>query len=176
MTSERIPPLLRKRIEALKGTKYELSDEAFRRATSAQAVFDRILVWQVPETWYGGDTFAGTTIEKSAATQKRHAQNTPRGLVISIGLAAMDAMRSNGIGLGHFVHFQHNAPYRRPLDDHDQQHLIALRAGDIVSSEDLADALDSGVCQAVWNPESRCHVFVDHHGESWAPSLPWMED
>lgn len=175
MTTERIPPLLRKRIEALKGSKWEMSEELFRRATSGHAAFDRIFVWQYPEDWYGGDCYAGTNMLKPPATLKRQEQNTPRGIIISAGLSALDALRSNGIDVGHIVHFCVNAPYRRPLDDNDQKHLVLLRAGDIVDSEDLARALDDGDVAVNVNKDGQ-HVLVDASGNAWVPRLPWMED
>jgi hypothetical protein len=172
---ERVPKLLLQRLDALNGTPYEMPEEIRKRALASQFIYDRIAVWQCPEEWYAGEKFAGTSIYAPESRVTRHKQNTPRGIVVNIGLAAMDAMRSNGIGVGHVVHFAVNAPYRKPLDDTDKIYLVLLHAGDLVGSEDLARALDDGSAQAVWDPEARQHRLIDTNGDSWTPRLPWME-
>jgi hypothetical protein len=174
---ERIPPLLRRRIELLKGTDYEMSEEIYKRATSGQAVFDRVLVWQVPEPWYGGETFEGTNLVKAVSTKTRHEQDTPRGIIVSAGLNALDVLRSQGMDVGHVVHFCVNSLYRRPLDDHDTKHMALLRVGDIVDSEDLAEALDQDACSVEFVDNEHRIVW---HGASESlpapsPKLPWME-
>lgn len=170
----RRPPLLTKRLAALEGTKYAIPSDKIERAFAGQAVLDRVLVWQFPESWYGDDAYEGTRILKAMATEARHRQDTPRGIILSIGLGALDALRTNGMDVGHIVHFCVNAPYRRPLDDHQEHHLLLLRAGDMVDSEDLAKALDSGECKVVW--DGTRHHLVDKDGGFWTPKLPWMED
>lgn len=174
---ERVPKLLTQRLDALKGTPYEMPEKIRKRALSSQFVYDRVAVWQWPEDWYGGERVAGSEAglyrPDSAVTRNR--QNTPRGIVVSIGLAAMDAMRSNGMGVGHIVHFAVNSPFRKPLDDTDKIYMVLLHAGDMVGSEDLAQAMDDGSAQVAWDTEARKHVLVDANGESWTPRLPWME-
>jgi hypothetical protein len=170
---ERIPPLLRRRIELLKGTDHEMAPEIYERAVSGQAVFDRVLVWQVPEAWYAGETFEGTGIVKAVSTQKRQEYDTPRGIIVSAGLNALDVLRSQGMDVGHVVHFMVNSLYRRPLDDHDEKHLALMRVGDIVDSEDLAQALDRGECRI--DVVQGKHRIADKSGLTWVPQLPWME-
>lgn len=174
---DRITPLLRRKLDMLKGTKHEMSEETFKRAFSGQAVFDRVLVWQFPEPWYGGDTYEGTDIAKAESTKARQQYDTPRGIIVSAGLNALDVLRSQGMDVGHTVHFCVNSLYRRPLDDHDSKHLALLRVGDIIDSEDLADALDKHLCSVevvdtVKGPE---HRVVGPNGAPWSPQLPWME-
>lgn len=174
---ERITPLLRRRIESLKGTKFEMPEEIFRRATSSQAVFDRVLVWQWPEDWYGGDKFHGTDIDKPESTKARQGYDTPRGIIVSAGLNALDVLRSQGMDIGHVVHFCVNSMYRRPLDDHDSKHLALLRVGDIVDSEDLAESIDRHLCsvEVVDTPKGPEHRVLGPNGAPWSPQLPYME-
>lgn len=172
--SERIPPLLRQRIEKLRGTKYEMSPEIFRRATSGHAVFDRVLVWQWPEEWYGGEFFHGTSMKKPESTIARQSYDTPRGIIVSAGLNALDVLRSQGMDIGHIVHFCVNSLYRRPLDDHDTKHLALLRVGDIVDSEDLAHAIDHGAASVAMVDGEHRVVWSDSKN-SLAPKLPWIE-
>lgn len=172
---DRITPLLRRRIEMLKGTEYEMSPEIFERAMACQAVFDRVLVWRVPEGWYAGDKFEGTNIVKAVSTKARQELDTPRGIIVSAGLNALDVLRSQGMDIGHVVHICVNSMYRRPLEDtgNDKFTLGLLRVGDIVDSEDLADALDRGECR-VYQVKGE-HRLVDKEGKTWEPKLPWME-
>lgn len=175
---DRIPPLLRRRIEMLKGTKFEMSEETFRRATSCQAVFDRVLLWQWPEPWYGGTKFHGTDIDKPESTLARQGYDTPRGIIVSAGLNALDVLRSQGMDVGHVVHFCVNSLHRRPLDDHDSKHLALLRVGDIIDSEDLADAIDKSLCsiEVVNTEKGPEHRVVGPAGAPWSPQLPWIEE
>jgi hypothetical protein len=167
----RIPPLLRARLDELKGTELEMPAE---RALGMQALFDRVLVWQFPDDAHASETFGGGKILKPESTKVRHRQSVPRGLVISVGLGALDALRANGVDVGHIVQFCVNSTYRLPLDDNDVNHLCLLRAGDLVASEDLARALDIGECVIV--EVDGVHVFRDKSGKEWKPRLPWMEE
>ena len=173
---KRMTPLLRKRFDMLKDTECELSVEIEKRVMSAQAVFDRVLLWQVPESWYCGDTFIeGGLIHTPLSTRERHMQDTPRGIIVSAGLNAMDAMCSHGMGIGHVVHFCVNSLYRRPLDTVDGgKHLCLIRVGDIIDSEDLADAIDAGVVNVFVNKSE--HRLVDAEGKTWEPKLPWIDE
>jgi hypothetical protein len=172
---ERIPKLLQDRLKELEGTEFELPAGAL----GMQAVYDRVLVWQFPDTKHGSKTFGDGLIIKPPSTVTRHLQSVPRGIVISVGLGALDAIRSNGMDVGHVILFCVNSPYRIPLDDNDQNHLVLLRAGDIIASEDLARALDEKECfiseETLENGDTQ-HVLVGQDGKKWGPQLPWMEE
>lgn len=170
MKVDRIPSLLRKRLEEMKGTPYEIPVEAL----SLQAVYDRVLVWQFPDEKVGKATYGGGKILKAPSTIDRIAQSIPRGIIITAGLGCMDALKANGMDVGHVVYFCVNSPYRLPLDDGDKHFLCLLRAGDMVASEDLARALDAGECSI--EVRDSVHVLADAQGAIWKPRLPWMEE
>jgi hypothetical protein len=171
---ERIPPLLRKRLEELKGTEFEIPATAL----SLQAVYDRVLVWQFPDEKTGKQTYGDGPILKPESVQTRIFQGIPRGLIITAGLGCMDALKANGMDVGHVVYFCVNSPYRLPLDDHDGKFLCLLRAGDMVASEDLARALDAGECSIheMDGEHSLMSFDADGKGKTWKPRLPWMEE
>ena len=171
---QRETPLLKRRIEELNNSPHKIPDRIYKRAMSAQAILDRVLLLQWPEEWYGAETYEGGIVHKPDSVKERQWNDTPRGLILSIGLGALDALRSNGVDVGHLVHFAANSPYRRILDDHDSYSLVLVRAGDLVDSEDLAAAIDYGVV-AVTQQNGR-HVLVDAEGKAWKPRLPWMEE
>ncbi len=166
----RVPALLLKRMEELKGTPHEIPENAL----GMQAVYDRVLVWQFPDAHVGKETYGDGPIVKATTTLERIYQSIPRGLIISVGLGAMDALKSNGFDVGHVAYFCVNSPYRLPLDDHDEHHLVLLRAGDLIASEDLAQALDKGECHIV--ERDGVHMLVDSDGKTWKARLPWMEE
>lgn len=166
----RVPALLMKRFEEMKGTPHEIPESALH----LQAVYDRVLVWQFPDEKVGKETYGDGPIVKATSTVDRISQSIPRGLVVSAGLGALDALRANGVDVGHVVFFCVNSPYRLPLDDHDQHHLCLLRAGDLVASEDLAQALDRGEVNIVERDGE--HLLLDGEGKAWKPRLPWMEE
>lgn len=172
---ERVPKLLTDRLDALNGTKYELSGELRARALADQPVYDRVFLWQWPEAWYDSDKADGTSLYVTDVRRDRNAQNTPRGIVIGIGLGAMDALRSHGIWLGHIVHFGAHSPYRRPLDNTDKKYLVMLHAGDLTGSEDLARLMDEGKVSVSWDADAKQHVLVDAAGVAWDPRRVWME-
>lgn len=141
---------------------------------SGQAMFDRLLIWQVPEKWYRDKKYGGGLIEKAETTVRRHWEEAPRGLILGIGLGALDNLSSNGVAVGHYVHFAVLSPYRRPLDDFESKTLVTCRAGELIDSEDLAEAIDRGVVTV--EPVDGVHTLVDAEGKNWVPRLPWMED
>jgi hypothetical protein len=166
----RVTALLLKRIDESKSTPHPIPEAAL----GMQAMYDRLLVWQFPDVNLGGEKYAGTTLYKAEETRERIWQSIPRGIIDSAGLGAMDAMKANGVDVGHIVHFVVNSPYRLPLDDHDKAHVCLMRAGDLVASEDLARALDEGGCRI--EERGGEHVLVDRDGKVWKPRLPWMEE
>ena len=177
-----LPPLLEsKRLE------WAIPDGAFKM----QMVFDRLLVWQLDQ---GDDTdvnengercYPGTNIVMPDVGEKREFEEAPRGILVGAGLTALDALRSNGIDLGHTITFCRHAPWRMRVDAVAGKDLYALllRAGDITGSEDLANALRAGKCRVEVKESDkgdgaivREHWFVDSEGVAWAPSEPFIGD
>ena len=140
-----------------------------------QAAFDVCLVHQVDRNQ--SDTFVlGGKILKSQNDKRREAESTPRGVLVSAGLQALDCLRSNGIELGHIVTLIRQAPWRMPIDNvgGHEKHLLILRTGDITGSEDLSGALARGECRVEWDAENARHIYVDPRGQRWDPTLPFL--
>ena len=158
---------------------YLIPDAAFTHV----AMFDRIVVVQVPER--EGDTYLKDgVIVKSQRTMDKERKEAPRGIIISAGLQAQDQLVSNGCGLGHIVRFIRNAPYRFLVDQVAgiDFNIMLLRAGDVVSSEDLHEAIKSGKARVEVKSTTvdgvivRSHLYVDEAGQTWAPESPWISD
>lgn len=161
-----LPPLLdQRRLE------WGIIDAAFSR----QAAFDRIHIWQIPEQ--KTETFgAESKIVMPDQSRDRLKNEAPRGILISAGLKALDALRSNGIDLGHIVNFIQAAPWRLFVDYVAGHRIpvLVMNAGDITSSEDTARMLrakDIGVAR-----RSDQHVYMSREGEFELPIQPWIAD
>jgi hypothetical protein len=161
-----LPPLLEK-----KRLEHEIPDFYF---TTAQAVYDRVLIVQLVEN--EGGKYAGTRIEMTNKAQYKDQREAPRGVIISAGLHALDALRSNGIDIGHTVYISRMSTYRIVMGvvmgkDFDA---LVVHAGEITMSEDL---LHSGARVEVRDIErdgvvQKEHFFVDEKGEVWNPVHP----
>lgn len=149
---------------------------AFRQ----EALFDRILVWQIKP--FQGDTFEGTRILKTERAKDREQEEAPRGVIVSAGLGAQDVLWSHGIEVGHIVSFVHLAPYRLPLDDRYDEALVILRDGDLIASEDVRELVKSGVLRVEQHEVAsgggcfrKQHVYFDTRTNSirvpWAPAI-----
>ncbi len=163
----KLPPLLEAR-----RWQYLIPDGCF----SVQAVFDRMLVMQIP--FSDKKTFGDTSIIMPETTKARRADEACRGIIISAGLKGLNNLRSNGMDLGHIIRFIKNAPWRMEVDVVNGKDIFELlmRDGDVVGSEDLAEALRRGECEVVWDEETAQHCYKDATGKQWTPLLPWIQE
>ena len=105
--------------------------------------FDRIWIWQISTT--EGETYAknGKIVMPEQIIAARR-QTAPKGILISAGLKAMDALYSTGIEIGHIVMFKKLAPFCMPVEEIDGHPLtvMVMRDGDIEGSYDMATAIN----------------------------------
>jgi len=106
--------------------------------------FDKVLIWQI--SFKESNTYAKggmIVMPDNIIAAKRNV--APRGIIISAGLKAMDALYSTGIELGHIVRFKKMAPFCMPVEEIDGHELTVMevRDGDIAASEDLATQIHS---------------------------------
>ncbi len=158
-----LPPLL----EA-KRIKHGIPDSAW----SAQAVFNKIYVWQVKVD--DSETYGNGVIIKTDEAKTRELNEAPRGVIVSAGLQALDELRSHGVDLGHTVSFCHLAPFRKrlPRIDGKQPSLVILHAGDVIDSEELAQKLNARVCRVITkeSDDGIEHFYCDENGKLWNPA------
>ena len=113
-----------------------------------EAVFDRVIVFSVPERKATRNTYAEDGAILMPTSRKDKEENeSPRAVLVSAGLGARDVLRSHGMGLGHVVWIARLSPWRHEVDRDKGGKPIQfmfLRVGDIVGSETLLDALRSG--------------------------------
>jgi len=156
-----LPPLLdERRLE------YLVPDVAFK----VQPCFDRVFVAQALHHSEEGEHFVeGGLIVKPQTSQSRSARELPRGLLVSAGIIALDALRSHGIDLGHMVSFTNQMPWQLPLgrvgdaENSMEFSLLQMRAGDISGSEETRKLMLAGRLQVV--AHAREDGVVEHRYE-----------
>lgn len=125
-----IPMLLEERRH-----KYLIPNGAFEHFP----LWDKVYIWQI--TASERQTYAeGGVITKPEARLAYDRNTSPRGIIVSAGLKALDALRSTGADIGHIVRFKKYAPFMQEVAEIDGKtlELMVIRDGDIVSSEDVA--------------------------------------
>lgn len=125
-----LPELLDKR-----RLEYKIPNGAF----DIYPAFDKVLVWQVSTTEGNTYTKGGSIIMPDQIIAAKR-NTAPRGIIVSAGLKAMDALYSTGIEVGHFVRFKKLAPFMMVVEEIDGVELTVMevRDGDIAGSEDMA--------------------------------------
>lgn len=137
-----LPPLL----EAQR-LKWGIPDGAF----SSRAIFDRIHIF--PIDFEGQkETYGNSSIQRVQAAKTRDVQKGHRGVIVSMGLEAMDHCISHGIELGHIVGTIRNAPHVKEvarLVNGGPMYVLVMRDGDLTDSETLEEQIRSGEKQIV---------------------------
>lgn len=155
-----------------------IPDGAFKEA----ATFDRIFVYQIGRK----DLAEGETDEKYGDTgiympqqvRDYKKMETPRGIIISAGLDALEHLHSNGMDLGHIVGFIRNAPWAKEVEFFEGAaiQMYIMRSGDLTGSEDLQANLRAGKVRYIWDMDTKEYLFVDETGKQWKPQMPWIAD
>lgn len=162
-----LPPLLDER-----RMKHCIPDGAFE----IRAAFSTVLIAQLPSE--EGNYYQGTSIIKPDAIKVKEREQTSRGILVSAGLVALDTLRSNGIDLGHIVHFRRLQPWRQLVATISgfPYYLVEAYDGDIKASEDIVGWLRDGRVTEECGDDGR-HFFKDAAtGEIWKPIKPKRTD
>lgn len=167
----KLPPLLEE-----KRLKYNIPDCYFQH----QATYDRCLCFQLEDSKY-----LGTTLELADTTKDWQRMMSPKVVIVSAGLLALDNIRSHGIDLGHTVIINQMTPYRFEggVVNGKVQRILIIRDGDICASEELSRDMQTGRCRVDAKmvkgkdgSEFAQHFFVDKDGKTWDPQTPWIPD
>lgn len=155
-----LPPLLDER-----RLLWRIPDGAFQVAP----LYDRIYLFQIP-IYIKKKGLITMTEQKEKAELRTGA----RGVIVAAGLLALDALRSNGVDLGHIVRANHVNPWRLAVDFAEgmEFEVLVMQAGYLSGSEDLANAIRNETTKVTRNAEGK-HVLADHEGNTWDPVMPW---
>jgi len=113
---------------------------------ACQPIFNCVWIYQI-ELNMEESYVPGGVIVKSDVAKIREKETTSRGVLVGAGLQALDELKSHGVELGHIVRFIKLAPFKIPVGyaGGKQVHVLQMRSGDILGSEDLAQMLRSRV-------------------------------
>jgi hypothetical protein len=147
-------------------------------AFESYPAFDQVYIWQIAIV--GGDTFVpGGNIIMPDQTIAAKRMTAPRGVLVSAGLQAMDALYSTGIELGHIIRFKKMSPFVQPIEEINGHELtvMVVRDGDIVSSEDLASKIHNRKVSILNTGKDSNYDFrvVDDNGTT-GPKVPAYYD
>lgn len=108
-------------------------------------LFDKVYIWQLNMTERKTYSKDGAILKPEARVAHDRA-TAARGVIVSAGLAALDALRSSGADLGHIVRFKKFSPFIQVVEEIQGVELavMTMRDGDCVSSEDLARDFHEG--------------------------------
>jgi len=166
-----LPPLLEeRRLEC------GIIDEAFEK----QALFDRVIVYQHDR--HQGNTYInGGVIEQPDGWHDGRLQQSPRGIIISAGVQALDVMRTNGMLLGDYVWVAQNVLRKIPIGRDaglKEIRVLLCRIGDIALDEDLYHRLKDGDVKLTWTGKedpSKCHHNLEWKGDKpMEPMTPFI--
>lgn len=113
-----------------------------------EATFARILVYRIPDKAAKRETFVeGGSIVMPETVHANEEFRSPRGVIVSAGLQAMDVLRGNGMQLGELIWMSSYTPWRFKVDttaDGKDIEFFFMQAGDVSLSEDLLEARRQG--------------------------------
>lgn len=165
---------------------WEIPDGVFK--TAPGALFDRILLYQIPllaKNKADAATFGGGLIAKSDQSKDKEQREAPRAVVVGAGLRALDSLRSHGVDLGHIVYFSKNTVYAIQVDyiAGKFERVSLAREGDLILSEDLAKALlaKEARVEVIGTTDEngtlhRSHYYVNSNGIRYDPVMPAADD
>ena len=152
--------------------KWGIPDGAFR----TQALFDRIHIFPI-DLFENADRIPGTNLFRPNVSKLKDEQNGHRGVLLSMGLSALDQCSSHGVELGHIVSTIRNAPHSQEcerMEDFSVFYLV-MRAGDLTGSETQRLQLLSGETQIIDEGGTHSYSFqvegkkkiVAHVRDAW---------
>jgi hypothetical protein len=113
-----------------------------------EATFARIIVYRIPDKAASRKTFVdGGSIVMPDTVHSNNEFRSPRGIIVSAGLQAMDILRGNGMQLGEMIWMSSHTPWRFEVDtkiDGKPVEFYFMQAGDVTMSEDLLQSRKAG--------------------------------
>ncbi len=133
------PGFLQHELLDLRRRQFGIPDSAWR----VQAAFNTVFVHQIHDIMFEKGTWGDSGLVIPESVQQSRKKAAPRGIIVSAGLQALDALKSHGMDLGHIVTLVRFAPFRVEYDYVGGEffYLLDLHVSDIHGSEDTATAL-----------------------------------
>lgn len=113
-----------------------------------EATYQTILIYRIPDEAAARDTYVPDGLIVKPDDVKANTKfRSPRGIIVSAGLQAMDILRGNGMQLGEMVWMSSWTPFRFEVDtgkDGNPVEFYFMNAGNVTLSEDLLRARQAG--------------------------------
>lgn len=125
---------------------------------TGQPMDDNVTVWRLPPIELS---------EGGLFLPQREQSPNIKGVLIAAGPRAMDTLVSNGCTLGHIVVFARFAGWETKDSTQDRtlgNEILRLKLRDILESEDLRDALESGATRYIKGEDGRHRLEVKQLG------------
>lgn len=128
--------------------------------------FDRVLVYSLPDEASASEKYLidgkESAIIKTDEARTNQSLRSPRGIVVSAGLGAMDKLHCHGMKLGDIVWLAPHVPYRFQVGNNKDGKPIEFLfcyVGDICLGEDIGERIANGTITVERN-ENNEHVYV----------------
>lgn len=147
-----------------------------------QPLYDWCVLWQLDrEDMEEGGKWGDTPIYKTQTARKMATNESPRAILVSAGLGALDTLSSHGICIGDVVFMVRNAPWAVQVDVVGAERLYAriCRDADLAVGEDLMKRLASGELRQasrVNQDGQRIHYYETKDGKPLNPVTPHIPD
>jgi hypothetical protein len=127
------------------------------------AMFERVLVFRIPAEVEKSETYGESGIIKIQERIVTDTTGTPRCVLVSAGLRAMDILRANGARLGDVVWIAPDVftRYETGFSGGRSEEFTFCSVGDIITNESLAERGAAGELEMRWDAQRKRHVFVD---------------
>lgn len=160
-----LPPLLeQRRLEC------GIIDAAFEKV----AQFDRLYIFQ-HDAQQGGEYIDGGKIVMPDTFKEQRQEQSPRGVIVSAGIHALDTMRSHGWALGDYVELVKSVLWKLPIGRKNlrEVRLLCCRIGDVAGNEDVRERYRTGEIKLVWTPEVGKHLMQWRNEPPLEPMEPF---
>lgn len=127
-----------------------------------EAVFEEVLLYCLPDEGAASETFSKDGMIVKPDTRKAiDIARSPRGIVVSAGLKAMDIMDAHGMQVGELVWFAPHVPYRFEVGRNEKGPILFMfmNVADIKLSEDVPTRLANGDIVLTKNSKGE-HVYA----------------
>jgi hypothetical protein len=122
-----------------------------------QAMFERVVVFQVPDEELAGEKVSkDSMIYKPVTTQQSDEYRSPRGVIVSAGIQSLKVMCDHGMQIGDIVWLAPHLPYRFVVGKTSAGLDITvffLNVGDIVLDEDVLQRVADGKLNCYLDPD-----------------------
>lgn len=125
--------------------------------------FERVLIYRIPDDHAANEKTASGLLYKPSSRKATDEARSPRGIIVSAGLEALDIMRAHGKKLGDLVWFAPWTPQRFEVGRTEKADIDFdfMNVGEIVLDEDEEKRIESGELTLVFQDGKHKYLAKD---------------